>query len=142
MADETTPAADQPAAKAAAKKPPKVEDKPFADFVQQDLLPALKIALTQQGLQDIALTFEQRPLPVVGDPCWQVIGTWLGQQRQFNLAFVDGDISGRKQFAYADYGTQPSLLESFLIDERRITLDLLVFGVVQRLNAQKWLVRN
>ncbi|WP_448562883.1 DUF2996 domain-containing protein [Trichothermofontia sp.] len=140
MADETTPAADQPAAKAAKK--PKPEDKPFADFIQQDFLPALKTALAQQGIPDVTLTFEQRPLPVVGTPCWQVIGTWMGNQRQFNLAFVDGAISGRKQFACADYGTEPSLLESFLIDERRITLDLLVFGVIQRLNAQKWLVRN
>lgn len=142
MADETPAAPETPTAKAAAKKAPKAEDKPFADFVQQDFLPALKAALTKQGLQDLALTFEQRPLPVVGVPCWQVIGTWMGNQRQFNLAFVDGDISGRKQFACADYGTQPSLLESFLIDERRMTLDLLVFGVIQRLNAQKWLMRN
>ncbi|MGB3208973.1 MAG: DUF2996 domain-containing protein, partial [Crinalium sp.] len=37
---------------------------------------------------------------------------------------------------------KPSTLEPFLIDERKVTLDLMVFGVIQRLNAQKWLVRN
>jgi len=34
------------------------------------------------------------------------------------------------------------LLEPFLIDERKVTLDLMVFGVMQRLNGQKWLERN
>ncbi|MDE5116328.1 MAG: DUF2996 domain-containing protein, partial [Trichodesmium sp. St2_bin2_1] len=36
----------------------------------------------------------------------------------------------------------PATLEPFLIDERKITLNLLVFGVIQRLNAQKWLSLN
>ncbi len=34
----------------------------------------------------------------------------------------------------ADYNRYLRILEPFLIDERRVTLDLLVFGVVQRLN--------
>jgi hypothetical protein len=34
------------------------------------------------------------------------------------------------------------LLESFLIDEKRITLALLVSRTVQRLNGQKWLGPN
>jgi hypothetical protein len=29
-----------------------------------------------------------------------------------------------------------------MIDERRVTLDLMVFYTVQRLNGQKWLARN
>jgi len=37
---------------------------------------------------------------------------------------------------------KPSTLEPFLIDERKVTLDLMVFGVMQRLNGQKWLERN
>ncbi|MGB3653084.1 MAG: DUF2996 domain-containing protein, partial [Rivularia sp. (in: cyanobacteria)] len=51
------------------------------------------------------------------------------------------DIKGKKAFS-CNEGKRPSTLESFLIDERRITLDLMVFGVVQRLNGQKWLGRN
>ena len=42
----------------------------------------------------------------------------------------------------ADKFTLISTIEPFLGDERKINLDLLVFGVVQRLNAQKWLTRN
>jgi len=37
---------------------------------------------------------------------------------------------------------QGDRLEPFLIDERKAPLDLLVFGVIQRLNAQKWLQAN
>jgi hypothetical protein len=29
-----------------------------------------------------------------------------------------------------------------MIDERKVTLDLIVFYTMQRLNAQKWLARN
>jgi Protein of unknown function (DUF2996) len=28
------------------------------------------------------------------------------------------------------------------VDERKMTLDLLVFGVIQRINAQKWFGNN
>jgi hypothetical protein len=33
-------------------------------------------------------------------------------------------------------------LESFLIDEKRMSLPLLVSRLLQRLNGQKWLGRN
>jgi hypothetical protein len=134
---ETTP-------KAAKAKPPAAEDKPFAEFMHQDYLPALKTALTQQGLADIDLKVEKQRIPNVSpkSDCWQVIGLWAAGKRQFNLYFPKADIKGPRGFACAADGTQPSTIEPFLMDERKITLDLLVFGVVQRLNAQKWLARN
>lgn len=143
-------AEDKPAPKAARKeKPPAVEDKPFADFIQQDYLPALKEGLAKQGIQDVDLSFEKKKISVHGfsdaPECWQVIGQWGSsrkQPRQFNIYFLKEDIQGAKAFSYAESGGQPSTLESFLIDERKVTLPLLVFGVLQRLNAQKWLVRN
>jgi hypothetical protein len=33
-------------------------------------------------------------------------------------------------------------MESFMIDERRVTLPLLIAYVLQRLDAQKWLALN
>lgn len=158
--EEKKPAAERKAAKAAAdgedapaKKPagkkekaPGVEDKPFAEFVQQDYLPALKTALGKQGAQDLDLKFEKQKIPIIGysqEPeCWQIIGSWKGGSRQFRLYFISEEIQGKKYFSYAENGGKPSTLESFLIDEKKMSLDLLVFGVVQRLNAQKWLVRN
>jgi len=37
------------------EKAPAVEDKPFAEFVQQDYLPALKTAFAKQGVQNLEL---------------------------------------------------------------------------------------
>ncbi|MDZ8050917.1 MAG: DUF2996 domain-containing protein [Aulosira sp. ZfuVER01] len=135
------------AAKAAAKKEkaPAVEDKPFVEFIQQEYLPAVQKAITQQGVSDLQLSFAKQKVPITGfessEECWQLIGSWQEGLRQFNLYFPEEDIQGKKGFS-CNEGKKPSTLESFLIDERKITLDLLVFGLVQRLNGQKWLGRN
>ncbi|MEH2380661.1 MAG: DUF2996 domain-containing protein [Nostoc sp.] len=139
---------EKPAAAKAAKKEkaPAVEDKPFVDFIEQDYLPALQKAIAQKGVQDLQVSFAKQKVPITGfesaEECWQIIGSWseIGL-RQFNLYFPEEDIQGKKGFS-CNEGKKPSTLESFLIDERRITLDLLVFGLVQRLDGQKWLGRN
>ncbi|MEH2295681.1 DUF2996 domain-containing protein [Nostoc sp.] len=143
-ATEEKPAA---AAKAAKKeKAPAVEDKPFVQFIEQDYLPALQKAIAQQGVKDLQVSFAKQKVPITGfesaEECWQIIGSWseIGL-RQFNLYFPEEDIQGKKGFS-CNEGKKPSTLESFLIDERRITLDLLVFGLVQRLDGQKWLGIN
>ncbi|MGJ5633023.1 DUF2996 domain-containing protein [Nostoc sp. CALU 1950] len=135
------------AAKAAKKeKAPSVEDKPFVEFIEQDYLPALQKAIAQQGVQDLQVSFAKQKVPITGfesaQECWQIIGSWkeIGL-RQFNLYFPEEDIQGKKGFS-CNEGKKPSTLESFLIDERKITLDLLVFGLVQRLDGQKWLGIN
>lgn len=133
-------------AKAKKEKAPSVEDKPFADFIQQDYIPALKKGLEKLGTPQLELKFEKRKIPLKGykDECWQVVGTWnpsYKQHREFNIYFFDESINGLKGFACGE-GDRLSTMESFLIDERKVTLDLLVFGAVQRLNGQKWLARN
>jgi hypothetical protein len=138
---------DEAPAKAAKKeKAPAVEDKPFAEFIEQHYLPGLKAALASQGVEDLELKFEQQKIPITGyqqEPqCWQVLGNWNGGLRQFRVYFLAEDIQGKRAFSYAENRGKPSTLEPFLIDERKVTLDLMVFGVIQRLNAQKWLVRN
>ncbi|MEG4319350.1 MULTISPECIES: DUF2996 domain-containing protein [unclassified Microcoleus] len=137
---------DQPPAKAKKEKAPAVEDKPFAEFIQQDYLPALQTALTKQGVKDLDVSLTKQKLPVAGmssaGDCWQVIGKFQEGQRQFNLYFPQEDIQSQRAFSCAENNTKTSTLEPFLIDERKITLDLMVFGVVQRLNAQKWLNLN
>jgi cytoskeletal protein RodZ len=153
--DKPQPAAKKPAAKAEGEQPPAkakkekapaVEDKPFAEFIQQDYLPALQTALTKQGVKDLEVSLAKQKLPVVGmssaGDCWQVVGKFQEGQRQFNLYFPQEDIQSQRAFSCAENNTKTSTLEPFLIDERKITLDLMVFGVVQRLNAQKWLNLN
>jgi hypothetical protein len=142
MAEENTPqpteakppkaALGEKAAKAKAPKASAVEDKPFAEFIQQDYLPALGKAFASQQVQDVDLKFDGQ----------NVSGTWLGGKRLFSVYFPKQDIQGQRAFSCSIEGGQPSTIEPFLIDERKITLDLLVFGVIQRLNAQKWFGGN
>ena len=138
--------ADAKAAKAKKAKPPKLEDKPFSEFIQEHYLPALKEAMAQEGVEDADLTFVEQGVPIEGanssEPCWQVVGKWQNGDRQFNVYFPEEDIKGQKAFSYATYGNNPSTIESFMIDERRVNLELLVMYTLQRLNAQKWLARN
>jgi len=144
MAEEEKKA--KPPAKAKKEKPPAVEDKPFAEFIQQDYLPALQEALAKEGINDLDVTLIKQKLPIAGlnssEECWQVAGKFKNGQRQFNVYFPKKDIKGQRAFSCSDGSGKATTIEPFLIDERRITLDLLVFGVVQRLNAQKWLSLN
>lgn len=137
---------EAPAAKPKKEKPPALEDKPFADFITQDYMPSLKQAMATAGFNDLDLKFEKLPLPIRGmeelGACWQVQGKFQGGQHQFLVGFVKEDIQGQKVFSCAGNGASPSLLESFMIDERKVTLDLMVLYTLQRLNGQKWLVGN
>jgi len=162
MAEETTPNTEaeakpntevqepkaKPAAAAAKAKPPKapaLEDKPFKEFIEQDFNSALKDAIVSQGLKEVELTLVKQPLPIKGagpEECWQIVGNLRDQKRQFNLYFLDEDINGKKAFSYSNNGTPPSTIESFMIDERKVTLDLLLGFTLKRLNGQKWLARN
>ncbi|MFN6564938.1 MAG: DUF2996 domain-containing protein [Nostoc sp. ChiSLP01] len=138
---------EKPAAAKAAKKEkaPSVEDKPFVEFIEQDYLPALQKAIAQQGVQDFKVTFAKQKVPIKGfesaEESWQIIGSLQNGLYNFNLYFPEEDIQGKKGFS-CNEGKKPSTLESFLIDERKTTLDLLVYGLVQRLDGQKWLGRN
>jgi hypothetical protein len=138
--------ADKPAAKAKKEKAPAVEDKPFTEFIEQDYLPSLKTAFIKQGINDVEVTFVKDKIQISGlskaDTCWQVAGSWKNGQRQFKIYFPGEDINKQKAFSWATNGTKPSTLESFMIDERKVTLDLLVFYTMQRLNAQKSLAWN
>lgn len=145
---EKKPAAKKPAAKKK-EKPPKLEDKPFNEFMEQHYLPGLKAAMAKEGIDDLTLEFAKRKIEAMGlsdaDPYWQVQGQWEEEgegQRQFNIAFIEENIKGQKVFTLTANGAKPSTIEQFMGDERRITLDLMVGYTVQRLNGQKWLTRN
>lgn len=138
----------KPAAKKK-EKPPKLEDKPFAEFMEQHYLPSLKEAMAKEGIDELSLEFAKRKIEVMGqndtEPYWQVQGKWEEEgegERAFNIAFIDEDIKGQKVFTLTANGAKPSTIEQFMGDERRITLGLLVGYTVQRLNGQKWLTRN
>jgi hypothetical protein len=138
---EAKPSAEAKSAPAVKVKPPAPEDKPFATFIPELFLPALtkQILVCGGPLPDLRLV--EAPMPVVSTSCWQVIGAFPSGRR-FWLCFTAAEINAAKTFSVAESGCEPSLLESFLIDERKTTLALLVSRVVSRLNAQKWLGPN
>jgi Protein of unknown function (DUF2996) len=152
VTDTTTPSteANPPSAEKIVppkkEKPPAVEAKPFTEFIEQDYLPAITQALVEKGVTDLHITLEQAKIPVKGfessPACTQVIGSWADGKRQFNIYFFEDNIQGKRAISCADRASKSSTIESFLIDERKITLDLLVSGLVLRLNSQKWLLRN
>ncbi|MGQ9867179.1 MAG: DUF2996 domain-containing protein [Pseudanabaenaceae cyanobacterium] len=112
------------------EKAPALEDLPFAEFIGQHFVPKLGAALQAAGATDAVV--ETQDLTVQGQ--------W-GNHR-FAVYFAKPDLNGQKAFACGPRDRALGTVEPFLIDERKITLDLLVFGVLQRLNAQKWLTIN
>ncbi len=128
----SNPEQTKPAAKPKVEKPPAIEELPFEEFITTHYLPALTKAFAKQAVTDLQLEFANS----------QVRGIWAEGLRQFTVYFSKSDINAQKAFSCADSGRSPSTIEPFLIDERKAPLDLLVFGVIQRLNAQKWLVSN
>ncbi len=124
-----------------ASKPKKLEDKPFDDFINQDFLPSIKLSLKNNNVDLKNLIFKKDIRPVMGGECWLIYGE-LTQNRKFWLCFSSDKLTSTKHIAIAEGGEEPSLLESFLIDERKITLPLLISRLLQRLNGQKWLGKN
>ena len=122
-------------------KPPKLEDKPFEEFINQYFIPGLKKSILDKGssVNDIKLINGNRP--VVGGMCWMVFCE-LENGRKFWLCFKNQLITSDKTILLAESNSPPSIVESFLIDEKKTTLPLLISRVLQRLNGQKWIGAN
>ena len=122
-------------------KPPKLEDKPFDDFISNHLIPGLKYSIEEKGIlvRDIKLVEGKRP--VVGGNCWMVYCE-ISEQRRFWLCFNKALITSDKTILLAESNSDPSIVESFLIDEKKTTLPLLISRVLQRLNGQKLVGAN
>ena len=118
------------------KKELPIEKKPFQEFINLHLIPSLIEEINQRGLeiQNINLTNTNRP--IAGDKCW-VINCEIKNICNFWLSFEKDDISSLKSISLAKPNQKPSIIESFLIDEKRITLKLIISRVLQRLNGQK-----
>ena len=85
-------------------------------------------------MQDINLKNTFRP--VTGDKCW-VIFCEIKDTCNFWLSFEKDDITSLKSISLCKPSQKPSVIESFLIDEKRITLKLIISRILQRLNGQK-----
>ena len=122
-------------------KPPKLEDKPFDEFINNHLIPGLKSSIENKGVSVIDIKLIQGNRPVVGGNCWMVFCE-ISEQRRFWLCFNKETLTSDKTILLAESNSDPSVVESFLIDEKKTTLPLLISRVLQRLNGQKWIGAN
>ena len=122
-------------------KPPKIEDKPFNEFVGKHLIPGLRSSIEEKGVLVSEIKLIEGNRPVVGGKCSMVFCE-LSDQRRFWLCFNKEIITSDKTILLAESNSEPSIVESFLIDEKKTTLALLISRLLQRLNGQKWIGAN
>ena len=118
------------------KKELPIEKKPFQEFVKVHLIPSLIEEINQRGLEINYINLHNTNRPIAGDKCW-VIYCEIKDICNFWLSFEKEDISSTKSISLSKPNQTPSIIESFLIDEKRITLKLIISRVLQRLNGQK-----
>ena len=118
------------------KKELPIEKKPFQEFVNIHLIPDLIEEINQRGLKINNINLKNTNRPIAGDKCW-VINCEIKDTCNFWLSFEKEDISSLKSISISKPNQEPSIIESFLIDEKRITLKLIISRVLQRLNGQK-----
>ena len=118
------------------KKELPLEKKPFQEFINIHLIPALTEEINQRGLEINNINLTNTNRPIAGDKCW-VINCEIKDTCNFWLSFEKDDISSIKSISLSKPNQKPSIIESFLIDEKRITLNLIISRVLQRLNGQK-----
>jgi len=118
------------------KKELPIEKKPFQEFVNVHLIPSLIEEINQRGLEINYINLQNTNRPIAGDKCW-VIYCEIKDICNFWLSFEKEDISSLKSISLSKPNQKPSIIESFLIDEKRITLNLIISRVLQRLNGQK-----
>ena len=118
------------------KKELPIEKKPFQEFINIHLIPELIQEINQRGLEIINIKLKNTNRPIAGDKCW-VINCEIKDTCTFWLSFEKEDISSLKSISLSKPNQKPSIIESFLIDEKRITLKIIISRVLQRLNGQK-----
>ncbi|KAL3701722.1 hypothetical protein R1sor_019744 [Riccia sorocarpa] len=118
----------------AAKKAPAVK-KSLEATMLEDVIPQLTATLEkEEGLLDLTITFEDNQLKT---------SFTKGDVPYCHWAFFpDGTLEGSRGASLTSHGSPPSTLEPFLVDENKITPELVVFWIRKRLFAQKILSLN
>ena len=118
-----------------------IEKKPFKELINDYLIPQMKEELQKFGKKIVEIKLENNIRQITGDKCWYVYCS-IQDTCNFWLSFEKDDITSLKSFTLSRFNEKPSVLESFLIDERKITLKLIISRILQRLNGQKLLGIN
>ena len=118
------------------KKELPIEKKPFQEFINMHLIPAFTHEINQRGFEIKNISLENTNRPIAGDKCW-VVNCEIKDVCNIWLSFEKDDISSQKSISISKPNQEPSIIESFLIDEKRMSLKLIISRVLQRLNGQK-----
>tara|TARA_Y100001968_G_scaffold228447_1_gene211243 strand:- start:9947 stop:10462 length:516 start_codon:yes stop_codon:yes gene_type:complete len=118
-----------------------IEKKPFDQFINEHLIPEMKNVFKEKGKHITTLEMSNTNRPIAGDKCW-VIYCEIKETCCFWLSFDKDEITSPKSFSLCKTNENPSIIESFLIDEKKITLKLIISRILQRLNGQKLLGAN
>ena len=118
------------------KKEIPIEKKPFNEFINEHLLPSIIQEFKLRGFEVKEINLKNTSRPIAGDKCW-VVFCEIKDICNFWLSFEKEDISSSKSISLCKSNQKPSVIESFLIDEKRITLKLIISRILQRLNGQK-----
>ncbi|KAK1678920.1 hypothetical protein QYE76_039768, partial [Lolium multiflorum] len=119
----------KPAAKPAAAKPKKAPPKPLPEMMQEEIIPPLKTALeAEEDVSQVVLSFQNNTLE----------GSFVKEDipYYFWAFFPQGNLTGPKGFAMTSYSMEVSTIEPFLIDEKKVTPEYVVFWVYKRLAGQ------
>eukprot|EP00250_Pteridium_aquilinum_P014843 c22230_g1_i1 orf=465-1433(-) len=120
---------------APAAKPAKKVEKPYPQMIIEDVVPKVKSNLQkEEDITDVNILFQDN----------QLEGSFMkkGIIYTFWAFFPDGKLEGARGFSLSSHGAPPSTVEPFLIDEKKITADLLIFWIMKRLYAQNLLSLN
>ena len=128
-------------AKAKPVKQPPIEKKPFLEFVNDYLIPEIKNEFKLKGKEVNKINLQKTQRPIAEDICW-VIYCEIDDTCNFWLSFEKDDITSLKSFSLCKNYEKPSIIESLLIDEKKITLKLIISRILQRLNGQKLIGAN
>ena len=123
------------------KKEIPIEKKPFNEFIIDHLIPEIKNEFKNRGKEIGFISIEKTNRPISEDICW-VIYCEVLETCNFWLSFEKDDITSLKSFSLCKKYEKPSIIESFLIDEKKITLKLIISRILQRLNGQKLIGAN
>ncbi len=122
-------------------KEPPIEKKPFLEFVNEYLIPEIRNEFKLKGKEVNKINLQKTHRPIAEDICW-VIYCEISDTCNFWLSFEKDDITSLKSFSLCKNYEKPSIIESFLIDEKKITLKLIISRILQRLNGQKLIGAN
>ncbi len=118
-----------------------IEKKPFLEFINDYLIPEIKNVFKLKGKEVNKIYLKKTHRPIAEDICW-VIYCEINDTCNFWLSFEKDDITSLKSFSLCKNYEKPSIIESFLIDEKKITLKLIISRILQRLNGQKLIGAN